>query len=837
LIDDVLIYDRALSAEEIRPFYQNIFGNYASDPWPAHGAIGVYLNSMLSWSPGENAARHDVYFGTGYNDVNDATTDSFEYKGRQDANNYDPCGLELHTKYHWRIDEVNEGDANSPWKGNIWSFRTPFVDGLLMYYKFDGSLGADLPSLITDDSGNSIEFTKYTEGAGTVKYGESNPIVAGSTASADFALNAGFYRLDPCAPGQMDPLRLAGEQYTIELWMKPERLDDGMDERITLIGKRGSERYWELEGCKSWKIDIRDPGGARELRYFHHGYDEGESGLVDVGEWYHVAGVYDRTAGEDNLLMKFYLNGDLIEEGHWSELNPADNNEPVGIGCEVDLDGTVGHFFDGLIDEVRVFDIALPPCQFQLTPAPDEYATCPYPENGEQDVRPCGVVLSWRAANKAKWHDVYFDTDFDDVNDGNTSSSAYKERRELFDTFYFPPEPLEHGRTYHWRIDEVNEPNTWKGDVCNLTVYHVKAYGPSPTDGARDMLRDVELSWSPGFLATSHDVYIGTSLAEANEANSTSHPNVMYQSVDVNSYDPCGLLGMATTYYWRIDETSGLNTWKGDGWSFAVADYITVDDMESYNGDEITDTWLGMYHNWSGAWLELWVDPCEPVHAGRQSMKYDYDSSGGLWGDLHYYSEAGRTITDPCDWTAFGTKVLTLYFYGHPDNDANATEQMYVGLEDSSGSSSYVEVKYGDNGEDVNDVKVVEWQEWNIELEDFNDGGVDLTDVNRLYIGFGIRDNLYPGGTPGGSGVVYFDDIRLYPPKCVPSFTKPIADFSSDCLVNFDDFTVLGNQWMEAPGSPSADIAPEVPDGVVDWLDLDAFVDVWLKEELWPPEE
>jgi hypothetical protein len=226
-----------------------------------------------------------------------------------------------------------------------------------------------------------------------------------------------------------------------------------------------------------------------------------------------------------------------------------------------------------------------------------------------------------------------------------------------------------------------------------------------------------------------------------------------------------------------------------------------------------------------------------PVHASRQSMKYDYDSSGGLWGDLHYYSEAARTITDPCDWTAFGTKVLTLYFYGHPDNDANATEQMYAGLEDSSGSASYVEVKYGDNGEDVNDVKLADWQEWNIRLEDFNDGGVDLTDVNRLYIGFGIRSNLNPGGTPGGLGVVYFDDIRLYPPKCVPSFAMPIADFSSDCLVNFDDFTVLGNQWMQSPGSPSADIAPETPDGVVDWLDLDAFVEAWLKEELWPPEE
>jgi hypothetical protein len=388
---------------------------------------------------------------------------------------------------------------------------------------------------------------------------------------------------------------------------------------------------------------------------------------------------------------------------------------------------------------------------------------------------------------------------------------------------------------YYWstpdHIENHIAATIWEPEDASLARY------PHPTDGASDVPPDAVLSWRPGIYAAgpaAHDVYLGTDFGLVNAAGTSSAEYRCTLALDANSYDPCDL-EFATTYYWRIDEHNDPCMWKGHVWSFTVAECIIIDDMESYNsGNEIGDTWLGMYHNWSGAWLELWVDPCEPVHTGQQSMRYDYDSSGGPWGDLHYYSEAGRTITDPCDWTAFGTEVLTLYFYGHPDNDANATEQMYVGLEDSSGSASYVEVKYGDNGEDVSDVKVADWQEWNIRLEDFNDGGVELTDVNRLYIGFGIRSNLNPGGTPGGSGVVYFDDIRLYPPKCVPSFAKPIADFSSDCLVNFADFTVLGNQWMEAPGSPSADIAPETPDGVVDWLDLDAFVDAWLKEELWP---
>jgi hypothetical protein len=215
-------------------------------------------------------------------------------------------------------------------------------------------------------------------------------------------------------------------------------------------------------------------------------------------------------------------------------------------------------------------------------------------------------------------------------------------------------------------------------------------------------------------------------------------------------------------------------------------------------------------------------------------MKYDYDSTGGFWGDLHYYSEIERTFADPCDWSASGIKALALYFYGDADNDANDTERMYVGLKDTTGT--YAQVKYSDYGEDTNDVKIAEWHEWNIRLQDFNDGGVDLADVNKVYIGFGDRSNLYPGGTPGGSGVVYFDDIRLYPPKCVPWLAKSAADFDNNCIVDSGDFVILANQWKHPPGIPPADIA-EPPDGLVEWKDLDVLTENWLEVKLWPPEE
>jgi hypothetical protein len=69
------------------------------------------------------------------------------------------------------------------------------------------------------------------------------------------------------------------------------------------------------------------------------------------------------------------------------------------------------------------------------------------------------------------------------------------------------------------------------------------------------------------------------------------------------------------------------------------------------------------------------------------------------------------------------------------------------------------------------------------------------------------------------------DDVQITAsivPEQIP------GDFVPDCNVDFDDFDILANQWLQTPGSPSADIAPEVPDGFVDEMDLAAFVDFWL---------
>ncbi|MHC4537492.1 MAG: hypothetical protein ACYS6K_26455, partial [Planctomycetota bacterium] len=45
------------------------------------------------------------------------------------------------------------------------------------------------------------------------------------------------------------------------------------------------------------------------------------------------------------------------------------------------------------------------------------------------------------------------------------------------------------------------------------------------------------------------------------------------------------------------------------------------------------------------------------------------------------------------------------------------------------------------------------WTEWNIDLQAF---GVNLSNVNTINLGL--------SSVTGGTGIMYFDDIRLYPP-------------------------------------------------------------------------
>ena len=311
-----------------------------------------------------------------------------------------------------------------------------------------------------------------------------------------------------------------------------------------------------------------------------------------------------------------------------------------------------------------------------------------------------------------------------------------------------------------WIIEGQDSPRLW--------WQYGRAFFPNPQDGATDVIHQLLLSWAPGGSDLQHDVYFGED--EQVVADATTESLGIYrgrQAAAMTTYDP-GSLELFKTHYWRIDEvndTDPNSLWKGNVWCFTTANFIIVDDFEDYDAEnQVWFSWhdgLGYgapgvepYYpgNGTGAVVgdETWMwgshMETDIVHGGRQSIPYSYNNDKPGY---FKYSEATLTLDHPRNWTKEGIEVLSLWFYGDP---ANAPEPMYVAVANANGPTAVV---YHDNPDAA---LIRTWTEWTIDLQDFADQGVNLTDVDSIAIGFGDRNNPQPGG----SGGMLFDDIRLY---------------------------------------------------------------------------
>jgi len=307
-----------------------------------------------------------------------------------------------------------------------------------------------------------------------------------------------------------------------------------------------------------------------------------------------------------------------------------------------------------------------------------------------------------------------------------------------------------------------------------------KAALPNPSNGATDLPPDTSLSWKPGIYADKHDVYFGTDVNDVNEASTTDPRGVLVgENQDGEVYDP-GLLDFNQTYYWRVDEVNDAepnSPWKGNVWDFTTVNFIIVDDFEDYNDFEPYTVYF--------TWIDGWDDPTNGatsgypnpifgigehymettiVHGGAQSMPVFYDNSAGL-------SEVTRTLN--ADWTKDDVLTLTLFYYG---DASNAVEPMYVAVNGNAVVTN----------DDPKAVLANDWIQWNIPLQEFANQGVNLASVHTLSIGMGNKADPQAGG---GTGHVFFDDIRLY--RSLPEEPEPSpepVDPGTDNLVAYYAF-------------------------------------------------
>lgn len=111
----------------------------------------------------------------------------------------------------------------------------------------------------------------------------------------------------------------------------------------------------------------------------------------------------------------------------------------------------------------------------------------------------------------------------------------------------------------YWQIDNV-ELEAF-GASPPLAVPPGQPANPYPENGAVNVGVNSLLTWTPGALAETHDLYLDTD---------SGFTGVSGISQPGNSFDP-GTLSHNTTYYWRVDAVNADGSTPGPTWSFTTA--------------------------------------------------------------------------------------------------------------------------------------------------------------------------------------------------------------------------------------------------------------------------
>ena len=225
------------------------------------------------------------------------------------------------------------------------------TNGLVAAYSFNEGSG----TTVTDLSGNNLNGTivgaTWTTSG---KYGSA------------LSFNGTTNYIDLGNPAL---LRLTGSM-TLEAWVQATSNppDDGQ-----IIAKSDGHGGWQFKtspdtGPETFGVAVTGSTGAATQRY--------STAVRALNTWYHVAGVYNAATGA----MDIYVNG-ALSTGTLLGASPiptaqVDEAVNVNIGRRIG-----GYYFNGLIDEVRIYNRALSQAEIQTDMNTPLGGSAPPPDN------------------------------------------------------------------------------------------------------------------------------------------------------------------------------------------------------------------------------------------------------------------------------------------------------------------------------------------------------------------------------------------------------------------------------------------------------------------------
>jgi len=170
------------------------------------------------------------------------------------------------------------------------------------------------------------------------------------------------------------------------------------------------------------------------------------------------------TATYDGKTVKVYNNGRLegtrkfkLKDVKADILAVAKNMAPSS------KDSTC---FKGKIDEFSIYDYALTEAEINYLANPDS-AALPYPANKQMAID-TEVTLKWKKGINGKKAEVYFGDNYGKVYIANVYDKNYYKGTKGSSALNV--DELEQGKTYFWRVDQINDGKTEKGKVWRFTT-------------------------------------------------------------------------------------------------------------------------------------------------------------------------------------------------------------------------------------------------------------------------------------------------------------------------------------------------------------------------------
>ena len=556
------------------------------------------------------------------------------------------------------------------------------------------------------------------------------------------------------------------QPFTVANWFKTT----GNAEMVTWGTNTGGQRL-------SWRID----GGT--LRTEHGSGNLRGNTTVNDGEWHHGALVVNEGANLQVPNTLLYVDGqqDTTYSG-------SDNTYNLTAGADVSIGRRAtsnDRFFNGQLDDVRIYNYALSEGEMRYLAGvgdlklPDSYIPmigewkmeADFTDTSGNNYNGTAIGDAAIVADAERGNVGAFDADGDAVNVGNS---------ELFN-------PLSDMTISAW----VNL-NSWAGSWGNVIVgkrgedgvgWQLRRFGGDPRwsfttrgigddDYPRSNLVPNMNQWY--HLAAVRDgtqkrLYIDGVLDSTGNTNSNQITPCVH-NVYIGARANGGNTGPEAFFDGKIDDLRIYNTALTLGQIRNLSEYTTT--------NTLSGTWSGR------AAAAPALQYAGGAHEGAQCMRVEYTGSGAVtrlepWNDgKHPHGWNG-------DFTLGKAQALTLYFKGDPDN---APGILFAQLTTVVPSGHTQRVLYDGDPEDI---LMPDWKEWNISLHDLSTGkpddpelGLPITKIKDVGIGV----------IGAGGGVIYVDDIRLNPLRCVPKY-GPAKDLDGDCDVDEADLRILLGDW------------------------------------------